>query len=58
VKQQCNCRYILYIDMMVTGVCVMGKTEISSLEKIGSSYALYLTFIELHQILKFHGLLI
>jgi len=43
------------------GYCCMWHGEnwdIFSLEKIGSSYALYLTFIELHHFLKFHGLLI
>jgi len=36
-------------------VCQGDNIAIGSLEKIGSSYALYLTFIHLHEILKILG---
>lgn len=42
VKWQCNCRYILYIDMMVTVVCVMGKTWLFVVWKDWFWFALYL----------------
>ena len=36
-------------------VCQGDNIAIGSLEKIGSSYVLYLTFIDLHEILKILG---
>ena len=59
MKWQCKCQYILYIDMVLTAVFCQGDNIANgSLEKTGSSYALYLTFIDLHEILKILGSLI
>ena len=45
--------------MVLTAVFCQGDNIANgSLEKTGSSYALYLTFIDLHEILKILGSLI